>query len=297
MPAPLGADIIHNLKASRMLVLPNERFAEPRGVHILLVGPYGVGKTSQLRKLNPETSLFIDAENGDLGIHDILVPHARPQTWSAVRDLAVRIAGANPSFGPNEAYSQNHFDRVGGFLPGIENLRTIFFDTITAAGQLCFRWASAQPETFSERTGKADLRSAYGLHAREFLLMLRHLQSARRLHIILVGALETVVDDYNRVEHRLQIEGQRVPREIPGIVDIVLTMNSIDFGDGKLIRAFVCTSPNPWGYPAKDRSGRLEQIEPPDLGKLIAKILPPRANHQNGEGQAEIIPLNEGQRA
>ena len=52
------------------------------------------------------------------------------------------------------------------------------------------------------------------------------------------------------------MEGQRVPREIPGIVDLVITMASIDFGDGKPVRAFVCTSPNPWGYPAKDRSGK-----------------------------------------
>ena len=133
------------------------------------------------------------------------------------------------------------------------NVRTVFFDTITAAGRLCFRWASAQPEAFSERTGKPDLRSAYGLHAREFLLALHHLQSARGLNIILIGALETVTDDYGRTEHRLQMEGQRVGREIPGIVDIVITMDSIDFGDGKPVRAFVCTSPNPWGYPAKDR--------------------------------------------
>jgi hypothetical protein len=34
----------------------------------------------------------------------------------------------------------------------------------------------------------------------------------------------------------------------------------------------VCTSPNPWGYPAKDRSGRLEQIEKPHLGELIEKL-------------------------
>ena len=51
-------------------------------------------------------------------------------------------------------------------------------------------------------------------------------------------------------------------------------MQWVDFGDGKPVRAFVCTSPNPWGYPAKDRSGRLEQFEPPDLGKLIAKLIP-----------------------
>jgi hypothetical protein len=163
---------------------------------------------------------------------------------------------------------------------------------VNAATRLCFRWVSGQPEAFTER-GKVDLRSVYGSHARELLLALHHLQSARGLNIILVNALETVTDDYGRTEHRFQMEGQRVPREIPGIVDQVITMASIDFGDGKPIRAFVCTSPNAWGYPAKDRSGRLDQIEPPDLGKLIAKILPPRANHQNGDGEAEIIKLKQ----
>ena len=91
------------------------------------------------------------------------------------------------------------------------------------------------------------------------------------------------------------MEGQRVPREIPGIVDLVITMASIDFGDGKPVRAFVCTSPNPWGYPAKDRSGKLEQIEKPDLGALIAKILPPVANHQGGVAETNVITPNDGQ--
>ena len=135
--------------------------------------------------------------------------------------------------------------------------------------------------------------------ARELLLGLHHLQSARGKNIILIGALETVTDDYGRVEHRLQAEGQRVPREILGIVDIVVTMNWIDFGDGKPTRAFVCTSPNPWGYPAKDRSGKLDQLEPPDLGALIKKILPARATHGAAAAappsQPSIIPFNKQQ--
>jgi AAA domain len=257
------------------IVTPEERLAEPRGVHAMIIGEFGVGKTSLLRTLDPATATFIDIENGSLGVHNIPVPHIRPQTWPEIRDVAVRIAGPNRSFGPNEAYSQNHFDRAGGYLPGIEQRPTIFFDTITAAGQLCFRWASTQPEAFSER-GKTDLRSAYGLHAREFLLMLRHLQSARGSNVFLIGAMERVTDDYGRITHQLQMEGQRIGREIPGIVDLVITMATIDFGDSKPIRAFVCTSPNPWNYPAKDRSGKLEQIEKPDLGALIAKILPSR---------------------
>ena len=52
-------------------------------------------------------------------------------------------------------------------------------------------------------------------------------------------------------------------------------MQWIDFGEGAPTRAFVCTSPNAWGYPAKDRAGRLEQIEEPHLGKLIEKLTAP----------------------
>ena len=32
---------------------------------------------------------------------------------------------------------------------------------------------------------------------------------------------------------------------------------------------------NEWGYPAKDRSGRLDTIEEPHLGRLMDKILKP----------------------
>ena len=52
----------------------------------------------------------------------------------------------------------------------------------------------------------------------------------------------------------------RPSRELPGIVDQIITYQFLDFGDGKPpTRGFVCTSPNPWGYPAKDRSGRLDR--------------------------------------
>ena len=146
---------------------------------------------------------------------------------------------------------------------------------------------------------QAGHERAYGLLAREFLLALNHLQSARGLNIVLIGALETVTDDYGHVEHRLQAEGQRVPNEIAGIVDIVVTMQMLDFSDNKPAqRGFVCTSPNPWKYPGKDRSGKLEMIEPPDLGALIRKVVPPRASHatatehgiQPQQQQGEPIP-------
>jgi hypothetical protein len=276
------------------IITPEERLSQPRGVHALVLGPYGIGKTSLVKTLDPSTTLFMDSDEGDLAIHNVLVPHVRPKTWPQHRDLIVRISGPNPSFGPNEPYSQTHFDRAGGWLPGIERIRTIVFDSTTASARACFRHSSMQPEAFSS-AGKSDLRSAYGLHAREFLLAMHRLHSMRERNLVLTGALETVTDDDGRTVHQLQAEGQRIGREIPGIVDLVITMNSIDFGDGKPVRAFVCTSPNPWGYPAKDRSGKLEQIEKPDLGALIAKILPPVANHQGGVAETNVITPNDGQ--
>ena len=171
-------------------------------------------------------------------------------------------------------------------------ITTIFFDTVTAASRLCFRWASAQPEAFSER-GKPDLRSAYGLHAREMLLALHHLQSARGLNIILIGALETVTDDYGRIEHRLQAEGQRVPREIAGIVDIVVTMNWIDFGDGKPARALRLHVAKSVGLPGERsqrearpdraaRSRRADREDPATAGEPRCRCAAqPPVNHHS----------------
>ncbi|MFN3628973.1 MAG: hypothetical protein ACK4XK_02775, partial [Casimicrobiaceae bacterium] len=53
--------------------------------------------------------------------------------------------------------------------------------------------------------------------------------------------------------------------------DEVVTLAEIKAEDGSTYRAFVTHTVNPYGFPAKDRSGRLDLLEPPHLGALIAK--------------------------
>lgn len=51
----------------------------------------------------------------------------------------------------------------------------------------------------------------------------------------------------------------------------VVTLAEIKTDDGSAYRAFITHTVNPYGFPAKDRSGRLDLLEPPHLGALVAK--------------------------
>ena len=239
------------------IITADQRLSEQRGAKILVVGPTGVGKTSLLRTLDPERTLFLDSEAGDLSVLDVAADTIRVDDWPAARDLACRIGGPNPSYSPARCYSDAHFSAIGGAFD-LSKYQTVFVDSVPALSRLSFRWAEQQPGSRSRVTGKRDLRGGYGLHAREMIAWLNQLRRARGMSVIFAGILgRKVVDDLKISTWQLQMEGSKTSRELPGIVDQIVTMQWIDFGDGVPVRAFICTSPNRWGFPAKDRSGRL----------------------------------------
>jgi len=257
------------------IILADQRLAERRGIKAAIFGKSGIGKTSLLWTLNPDTTLFFDLEAGDLAIEGWSGDTIRPRTWEECRDFAVFIGGANPAIPDGRPYSQRHYDEACakfGDPRALDRYATIFVDSITVAGRLCFQWAKEQPEAFSEKTGKPDIRSAYGLHGREMIGWITHLQHTRMKDVFFVGILDEKLDDFNRKVFVPQIDGAKTGLELPGIVDEVLTMTELADGANRLHRVFVCQTLNPWGYPAKDRSGRLDLVEEAHLGRLIAKI-------------------------
>ena len=68
---------------------------------------------------------------------------------------------------------------------------------------------------------------------------LTHLQHIRDKNVIFVGILDEYTDDYGRKQYALQIEGSKTGKELPGIVDEVLTMAVLG-GENGSFRAFVC---------------------------------------------------------
>lgn len=257
------------------IITADQRLAERRGIKAAIFGQSGRGKTSLLWTIQATTTLFMDLEAGDLAVEGWAGDTIRPRTWNECRDFAVFIGGPNPALRNDQSYSEAHYSAVCaqyGDPAVLDRYETVFIDSITVAGRLCFQWCRGQPDAFSEKTGKPDIRGAYGLHGREMIGWLTHLQHTRVKNIVFVGVLDEKLDDFNRKIYVPQIEGSKTGLELPGIVDEVITLAELKDDDGKLYRAFVCQTLNPWGYPAKDRSGRLELIEDAHLGRLFEKI-------------------------
>ncbi|MFC7422085.1 ATP-binding protein [Iodobacter arcticus] len=263
------------------IISAEQRMKEHRCAKIVLVGIPGVGKTSQLKTLPESETMFVDLEAGDIAVQDWHGDTIRPRSWPEFRDLVVFLAGANPAAAADQSFSQAHFDAVCqhyGDPAQLAKYRYYFVDSITVLSRLCLAWAKTQPQAFSEKTGKPDTRGAYGLLGSEMIAALTHLQHVRDKHVVFVAILEEKSDDYNRRYFALQLEGAKTALELPGVIDEVITLAFLPAAASEEealpalpYRAFITHTDNPWGYPAKDRSGRLDMVEEPHLGKLIDK--------------------------
>jgi hypothetical protein len=267
------------------IITADERLAEANNKTTLAIfGPTGVGKTSLLKTLPARETLCIDLEAGMKSVQDWPGDSIPVRSFEDARDIACLIGGIDPAAEAPSPFCQAHYNHVVGLYPDlvplIETKRIIFVDSITDLTRQAMAWARTRPEAFSEKTGKPDTRGAYGLLAREVIGLLKHLQHAQAKTVIFVGILEKVSDEFSRTIWQPQMEGGKAGRELPGIVDQVISMSFFS-ADGEgwrhepergETRRLVCRAGNPFGVPAKDRSGRLDVTEPPDLGALLAKI-------------------------
>ena len=252
------------------IISASQRLAEKSGVKLVMLGRAGIGKTSQLRGLSEVSTLYVDTEGGDLAVRNWQGDTIRPKTWPEFRDLVVFLAGPNPALPEDAPYSQAHFNHVCeryGDPAQLTKYDTYFVDSLTVLSRLCLAWCKTQPQAFSEKTGKPDNRGAYGLLGQEMITALTHLQHVRDKHVIYVAILEEKTDDFNRRYYQLQLEGSKTALELPGVLDEVVTLAVLKADDGSTYRGFVTGADNSFGYPSKDRSGRLGNLQPttPDL--------------------------------
>jgi hypothetical protein len=152
------------------IIKADERLAAHTKINIALFGPSGIGKTTQARTLDSETTLFLDLEAGTLAIQDWdgdvvdlrkTAQGMSAHPWEIARAMACLVSGPDPA-DADGPYSKTAYDSYvaafGGDVSMLDKYKTVFVDSITVASRLCFQWAQKQPEAFSEKTGKLDTR-------------------------------------------------------------------------------------------------------------------------------------------
>jgi hypothetical protein len=265
----------------------DQRLAEDHDKTTMAIfGRAKVGKTTLLTTLPESDTLAIDMEAGFKSVLSWRGPSAKIATWEDIVDLACLIGGidANARYTPGDVrppyFVRDHFAYASKKYEGfnVNQFKTFFFDSVTDLTRICAVWARAQPEAWSYKRKMPDTLGMYGLIGRECVRLLKHVQHAPGKNVIFVGGLQQDEDG----SFKIQSEGSKTSNELPFIVDEIITLSDFDFPDGPnapihnfgkgQYRAFCCIQPNPWGLPAGDRSGKLNIVEEPHLGKLLDKI-------------------------
>lgn len=249
---------------------------ETQGIKGVILGPYGIGKTSLLYSLDPARTLLLDLEAGTLSVKDWPGTKQSVRTWPDARALAAVIGGVDPASETDKPYGEKYCEVARKAFPlDMDKFDTVFIDSITVASRLCLKWVKQQPDAYDKQGVFSNLK-AYGLLGQEMMNWFTHLQHAKGKNIWFVGLLEKESGDLGEAGWAIQMEGSKAGKELPGIVDQVITMQEITVKKDEATtkrRAFICQGLNQWNYPAKDRSGVLAMVEPAHLGKLMEKIL------------------------
>ena len=240
------------------LITADERLAEGANkVTAVIFGRPKIGKTSLLWTLPEDDTICFDFEAGMASVQSWRGHSVPLRSWPDALNLGCLLAGPDSSRDPNDAFSDAHYEHIMeeyGKKIDPTRYRNIFVDSITDVTRVCMAWSKSQPAAFAERTGKPDIRGAYGLLGREVVTFLKHIQHAPGKNAFFVGGLDRKVDDFGRETFEPQTEGAKTGAELPYIVDQIITMSDFDYDSnsgwshnlGKgTNRAFVCRSPNP----------------------------------------------------
>lgn len=204
-----------------------------RGVKLLVYGAAGAGKTSLIPTL--PKPIVLSAEGGLLSISHADVPFIEIKTMD---DL-------------NEAYSfvlESDFESVA--LDSISEIAEVALNT--------------------EKKVAKDPRQAYGAMQEQMAELIRAFRDIPGKHVYMSAKLDKSQDEMGRILYAPSMPGNKMGQQLPYFFDEVLALRVEKDAEGVAQRALMCDSDGLWA--AKDRSGRLDAWEAPDLGDVIRKI-------------------------
>ena len=206
------------------------------GVKMLVYGQAGAGKTSLIKTL-PQP-IVLSAEGGLLSIQDADLPYIE---IASMDDLREAWAWLNTNEGM--AY------------------QSVALDSISEIAEVVLN---------TEKKNTKDPRQAYGAMQEQMADIIRAFRDLPGRHVLMTAKLEKSQDEMARILYAPSMPGNKTGQSLPYFFDEVLALRVERDAEGNTQRALMCDGDGSW--LAKDRSGKLDAWEAPDLGAIIAKI-------------------------
>lgn len=207
------------------------------GVKLLVYGQAGAGKTTLIPTLpNP---IVLSAEGGLLSIQDAETPYLEITTMAELQEAYKWLA---------ESAEAAQFESVA-------------IDSISEIAEVCLNY---------EKKVNKDPRAAYGAMQEQMADIIRAFRDLPAKHVYMSAKLEKTQDEMGRILYAPSMPGNKTGQSLPYFFDEVLALRVEKDADGATQRALMCDSDGLW--LAKDRSGKLDAWEAPDLTVIINKI-------------------------
>lgn len=207
------------------------------GIKILVHGQAGIGKTCLCASLpNP---IILSVESGLLSLADVDIPVIEIKT---IDDLA-------------EAYDWLAESEEG------RQYKSVCLDSVSEIAEVVLS---------NEKGKEKDPRKAYGNMQEIMAELMRNFRDLPGRNVYFSAKQERIQDESGRILYGPSMPGQKLAQQIPYLFDEVFCYQMVKDQNG-VPQRILLTQPDGISV-AKDRSGKLDMWESPDLGAIIEKI-------------------------
>jgi len=207
------------------------------GVKVLIYGHAGSGKTSLCATMpNP---IVISAEAGLLSLQHADIPYIEVNSMDTLMEAYAFIANSDDA---------NKYD-------------SICLDSISEIGEVILN---------HEKKIAKDPRQAYSAMQEQLGDIIRAFRDMAGKHVYFTAKCEKSQDETGKILYAPMMPGNKTGQSLPYFFDEVMALRVELDAEGNPVRALMTQSDGLW--QAKDRSGKLETWEQPDLGAIIQKI-------------------------
>ena len=206
-------------------------------VRLLVYGQAGAGKTSLVATL--PSPVVLSAEGGLLSIADADVPFIEIKSMDDLMESYKWLTESS---------------EAGEF-------QSVALDSISEIAEVLLN---------REKKIAKDPRQAYGAMQEQIADIIRAFRDLPGKHVYFSAKLEKSQDEMGRVLYAPSMPGNKAGQSLPYFFDEVLALRIEKDAEGHTQRALMCDSDGLW--IAKDRSGKLDAWESPNLGEIIEKI-------------------------